>query len=110
MRNKGRRFRKRVSSSLGLLLLALSVAVPVLERADLSHAPVVESEHQPGSCPQPHDHTVCTQVGANHAAPRASVRTPHRGVVHRIAVAPAAASLKLLLDRRATPARDPPAV
>jgi len=49
-------------------MLSLSVAVPVLERADLVHEPVAESQHAPGSCPSAHDHTVCTQVGANLSA------------------------------------------
>ncbi len=58
-----------MATPLAVVLLALSVAVPVMERADLTHVPVVESEHEPGSCPTPHDHTICTQVSANHAAP-----------------------------------------
>jgi hypothetical protein len=64
-----RRYRIAVSTPLATLMLALGVAVPVMERADFARAPVVESEHEPGTCPTPHDHTVCTQVGANHAAP-----------------------------------------
>lgn len=47
------------------LTLALSVAVPLLERADLSLDPVAESAHEPGTCAKGHDHTICTQVGAN---------------------------------------------
>jgi hypothetical protein len=46
-------------------MLVLSVAVPALERSELVNAPVAESEHQPGTCPAGHDHTICTQVGAN---------------------------------------------
>ena len=47
------------------MMLMLSVAVPLLERADLSHETVIESEHNPLRCPPPHDHTVCTQANAN---------------------------------------------
>ena len=54
---------------LGLLLCALilgsSVAAPLMERGGfLSHA-TVESEHDPATCAHPHDHRICTQVGAN---------------------------------------------
>lgn len=73
-----RTFRTLVATPLATLLLTLSVAVPVMEVADLAQTPVVESEHEPGTCPPPHDHTVCTQVGANHAASGSS------GVEHAI--------------------------
>lgn len=68
MQNPAKLVRKSVSVWLAALMLSLSVAVPVLERADLVHAPVAESQHAPGSCPSAHDHTVCTQVGANLSA------------------------------------------
>ncbi|MEQ9398599.1 MAG: hypothetical protein RJQ04_05475 [Longimicrobiales bacterium] len=57
-----------LSGPLAALMLVLSVAVPVLERADVSHELAIESEHDPNTCPPVHDHTVCTQVGANHGA------------------------------------------
>ena len=53
---------------LTLLMLTLSGAVPLMERADVNSVPVAESEHSPADCPQGHDHTVCTQVGANLSA------------------------------------------
>ena len=68
MNRPTRLFRTSVATPLAVAMLALSVAVPVLEVADLTHAPVVESEHAPDTCPPAHDHTVCTQVGANHSA------------------------------------------
>ncbi len=61
--------RKGFSVGISLLIFTLSVAVPVLERADLVDEPVAESEHNPATCPTAHDHTVCTQVGANLSAP-----------------------------------------
>ena len=83
-----------VAGPLAALLLVLSVAVPVLERADVAHGTVVESQHDPGSCPTPHDHTVCAQYGANQSAsgnapdgPHASLRSQlvlHRGVERTI--------------------------
>ena len=83
MNRRNRRRRTAVAAPLAALLLTLSVAVPVVERADLTHEPVVESEHQPDSCPAPHDHTICTQVGANHAAPRGAPEVRSDGVVRR---------------------------
>ena len=62
-------FRRCFAGAIAALVLTLSVSPPVLERADIGHEPVVESEHAPGECPQAHDHTICTQVGSNHAAP-----------------------------------------
>lgn len=46
-------------------MLALGVAVPVLEQGSFFHHPVAESAHDAGECPSGHDHTICTQVGAN---------------------------------------------
>ena len=52
-----------------MLMLVMTVAMPVLERSELVNEPVAESEHNPATCPTGHDHTVCTQIGANVAAP-----------------------------------------
>jgi len=68
MTSSRRSWNAAVSGPLSALLLVLSVAAPLLERADITHETVVESEHDPGSCPTPHDHTVCSQVSANHSA------------------------------------------
>ncbi len=69
MKRHADRLRKGVSVGISLLMLTLSVAVPVLEQFDMAGEPVAESEHNPATCPPAHDHTVCTQVGANLAAP-----------------------------------------
>ena len=63
--------RRATAATLSVAMLALSVAIPVLERAELVHQPVVESEHNPATCLRGHDHTVCTQVGASFSAPSA---------------------------------------
>ena len=57
--------RAGLATGIAILMLTLSVAVPVLERGTFVDRPVVEQEHAPGDCPSGHDHTVCTQVGAN---------------------------------------------
>jgi hypothetical protein len=51
------------------LIVTLSVAVPVLERADLARTTAFESRHDPVACSPGHNHTLCTQVGASHAIP-----------------------------------------
>jgi hypothetical protein len=56
-------------------MLMLSVVVPALERAEVENAPVAESSHNPAECPTGHDHTVCTQVGANLSAPSGDAAT-----------------------------------
>ncbi len=50
-------------------MLALSVAVPLMERADLDHNERWESGHDPAACAPAHDHKICTQVGANLSLP-----------------------------------------
>ncbi len=59
----------RLAAPLSALLVALSVAVPMLDGPELRHETVVESQHDPGRCTPSHDHTICTQTGANLAAP-----------------------------------------
>jgi len=60
--------RKRFALGLTLLILTLSIAVPLMETSEIADATVIESEHNPAECPTAHDHTVCTQVGANLSA------------------------------------------
>lgn len=82
MTRDGGRARKGVSIGITTLMLLVSVALPVLERSEVVNEPVAESEHEPGTCPTGHDHTVCTQVGANAAAPvNATARRPDHAVV-----------------------------
>lgn len=59
------RVRRGIALGISLLMLTLSIAVPLMEQSELVNSPVVESEHNPAECPSGHDHTVCTQVGAN---------------------------------------------
>lgn len=65
-----------IAAVISVLMLTLSVAVPVLEQGALFSHPVAEAEHDPGECPSGHDHTVCTQVGANFAFEGRSVDNP----------------------------------
>lgn len=76
--NRSRRnpFRTGLAAGISALMLTLSVAVPVLERGELFAHPVAEAEHDPGECPSGHDHTVCTQVGANPAFEGRAIESP----------------------------------
>ena len=78
MTKTGELARKGVSVGTSLLMLTLSLAVPVLERSELVAEPVFESQHDPATCPTAHDHTICTQMGANLSA-------PSRAQEHRLA-------------------------
>jgi len=68
MNSQPDRARTHLAAWISLLMLVMSVAMPVLERADFVGETVVESPHDPGECPSGHDHTVCTQVNANLSA------------------------------------------
>ena len=57
--------RRRFAPLVGVLMLASSIAGPVLDGSDRAHGPVLESEHSASSCVVAHDHTVCTQVSSN---------------------------------------------
>lgn len=67
--------RKGTAIALASVMLTLSVAIPVYERADVNHGTVAENQHAPGHCPTGHNHTICTQVGAN--APATSARATY---------------------------------
>lgn len=75
-RSRRNPFRTGLATGISVLMLALSVAVPVLEQSELFAHPVAEAEHNPGECPSGHDHTVCTQVGANLAFEGRAVDSP----------------------------------
>lgn len=71
--------RKLLSLGLAAILLTLSVATPVLDRGEDFGRVSVESGHDPSRCGHPHDHRICTQVGANLSLATAiyDYRTPH---------------------------------
>jgi hypothetical protein len=108
MTRTGGPVRKSVSLGMSLLMLVMTVAIPVLERSELVNQPVAESEHNPATCPTGHDHTVCTQIGANAAAPaaRVSQRAPR---ALSVALAPAdAVSIRPEPFPDGHPSRAPP--
>lgn len=98
------------ATALIALMLTLSAVVPVMDRGEFSSGPVAESEHVAAECFRGHDHSICTQVGANQA-----VATPDSGrhqlhQIHRVVSmtsrpAPVRATLP-----EGHPSRAPPAV
>ncbi len=56
---------KALSALLTGVLLAVSVLVPMLDGESASRTPALETEHHAATCVTGHDHTICTQVGAN---------------------------------------------
>ena len=83
MNQKRKWIRQAVSVGLSAVMFVIWISVPLLERADLVHEPVVESEHNPSTCPPAHDHTVCTQVVANLAAPSVGLEEQQQDVIVR---------------------------
>ena len=83
MNQKRKWIRQAVSVGLSAVMLVIWISVPLLERADLVNEPVVESEHNPSTCPPAHDHTVCTQVVANLAAPSVGLEEQQQDVIVR---------------------------
>ena len=83
MNQKGKLLRQAVSVGLSAVMLVIWISVPLLERADLVNESVMESEHNPSTCLPGHDHTVCTQVVANLAAPSAGQEKQQQDVIVR---------------------------
>lgn len=99
--------KRTLSAPLAALMLTLSVAVPVMERSDLTHERAVESEHH-SSCPTPHDHTIHRLVGATQGA-RASAPTHRdRTALLELAQPPAPVGWLSAETTRRASARAPP--
>ena len=65
MQRSESRARKPLGIALCALILGSSLAVPLLERGGFFAHATLESEHDPTTCAHPHDHRVCSQIGAN---------------------------------------------
>jgi hypothetical protein len=75
--------RRRCAPVLAVVLVALSVLVPLLDRGERIGGYAFESEHDAATCVRVHDHTVCTQFGANHSI---ASEAPRRGTLSHEAV------------------------
>lgn len=56
---------RALSTLLAGVLLGTFVLVPLLDRNQAARTPALETEHHAATCVSGHDHTICTQVGAN---------------------------------------------
>jgi hypothetical protein len=82
MTRRVRSFRATIAGPIATLMVVLSVAVPLMERGEHTPDAAVESSHDPGRCPTPHDHTVCVQFSGNQATTSDQVaRVPFRAVL-----------------------------
>ncbi len=110
MRRKNRRLLEGLARVLPVLLFVLSVAVPTLDRGEFGHSPVFESGHDSLLCVRNHDHSICTQVGANQATP--SCRLFRLAPAPMVEVHPARSSARIACSARplTLPIRGPPSV
>jgi hypothetical protein len=69
MGHRSKSFRWVLSALLSTLLVALSVALPVYERADLDVVQVVRNPHDSASSPPFQDPSICIQARTNASAP-----------------------------------------
>ena len=108
MRHRDSVLRKALAAWLPALLVILSVAVPAIERDEFASGTAVESEHSPGTCPTAHDHTVCTQVGANLSVVSAPTIILHDNTIVPIAAPAEAPDASRSVFRDGYPTRGPP--
>jgi hypothetical protein len=102
--------RRSFAGALAALMLMLSVSLPVLEEAEAGHEPVVESEHSPADCPPAHNHTICTQVGANQAAPTSASEQPLEQQIVQVVTATSLVLAARSAVAEGHPSRAPPKV
>ena len=100
--------RKLLSSVVTLLMMTVSVAVPLMDRAEPSVELAVESEHDQSRCRHAHDHRVCSQVGASSSL--ASGAYEHRlgHVATQVATPVDAEGTATRTFREGPPSRAPP--
>lgn len=105
-----RRIRRILGPVLAAVLCITWLAGPVLDSDLPPTTPIVETEHHPATCPPAHDHTICTQLGANQWAPsRPTFRPPDRPLLG-IAPASGIASPAFAVPRTSQRSRAPPLV
>ncbi|NIP60981.1 MAG: hypothetical protein GWM92_21165 [Gemmatimonadetes bacterium] len=105
-----RRTRRILAPILGGLLLTTSVAVPLLDRTAAGPAAALETEHHAATCLRGHDHTICTQVGANLPATDGGHPIPDGEHLRRVLPVPAVAHAPSRSHPDPNPTRAPPFV
>lgn len=111
MKRTRRILRRAFAAHLSALMVALTVAVPVMGRADFDHHERWESQHERGGCAHGHDHTVCTSFRTNHLTlPAGAVAYQLDLVVMPVALETGLSSAILGGIREGHPTRAPPSV
>ena len=108
MEASGNAARKGLGLLIWAVMLSLSVAIPILERAEISAEPVAESEHNPATCPPAHDHTLCTQVSTQLLASSGGSTCAVMGTVLGTALRPEMDICVARTPLHANPSRAPP--
>lgn len=103
-----RRTRRILAPLLGGLLLVTSVAVPLLDRTASGPAAALETEHHAATCVRGHDHTICTQVGANLPVMDGGHPRPPGERLRRFLAVPAIAHAPTRSEADPNPSRAPP--
>jgi hypothetical protein len=100
--------RRCFATALAALMVTLSVVMPVLDRVDVSPYPVAETEHTPTECLEGHDHLICGQIGANHAAAASDPGRHHGHRIERLVTWQLGPGATQALLPEANPSRAPP--
>ena len=106
--NARRRTRGSLSAATGAVLLTVGLAIPALDRLDLSTGPGVEGEHHAATCRPAHDHTVCTQIGGGLWAPAMAPQQARSQIVERYALPVDGGAAHSRTLERGHPTRAPP--
>ena len=101
--------RRVIAGPLAAVSCLLTVALPLVERADVPGAPVVESKHDSAHCGDAHNHRICTQTGANQSAASTRSDAWDLAATDWTSVAPTRRSTQGAPSLRLEPARGPPA-
>jgi len=109
MRHFFQRARLVVAPLLTGVVLATTVAVPLLDRDYASSSPGLETKHHPGVCHMGHDHRICVQVQANLALATARELPDLTSHVFRVPPVPAARSVHAVPAVFTYSSRAPPA-
>ena len=103
-----RRTRRILGPLLGAAVLSTSLLVPLLDRTAAVPDAALETEHHAATCLAGHDHTICTQVGANLPGPGDGHPAADPDRLGRVASPPTPTLALPPLETDANPSRAPP--
>lgn len=74
-----RAHRRQVAGVLGVIVIAVSIALPVLDAREPTDEPAVETAHEPGRCASRHDHAACSHLARSQAVQTEARPEPSSG-------------------------------